>query len=487
MKINRISLKKITFSLGIMGLLLNPFIVFSQNQQLPEIGTAATSTLSQDQENEMGDFYIRLLRANTPLIYDPTLTAYINQLGNKLASHADSNNANFTFHLVKNDDINAFAFFGGHIVLHSALFRETNDENELASVVAHEIVHVTQRHLARAMEDEKRKAPLTWAGVLGGVLIGMSNPNAGMATVTGSMASSQQSRLTFTQSNEREADNIGVNILQKAGFDARGMNNFMQKMADNARFTSKPPEILLTHPLPDSRLADARSRLYQLPEQDRPSSEDYYFAKAKVLAIYAGNNPQNKTAFDTLAQGSVASQNAHSYGSALKLMDKNQFAKAYDILNPMYQASPTNLWFVDAMTDIDIGLGESQRAVTRIESLLKTPSLRSNHILQINLANAYLSQKQYAKANQLLFQIARQTPDDPNIWQLLAQSAAKIHNRSLELQARAENYALRSDLSGAITLLKQSLTYEQSKNDKARAQARINQLIALESRFKKFR
>lgn len=121
---------------------------------------------------------MRQLRGSAPLINDPLLVQYINGLGMRLVAHANSVRTPFHFYLINNDQINAFAFFGGNVVLHSALFRYSDNESELASVMAHEISHVTQRHLARAMEDQKRNAPLTWVGALGSILLAMASPQA---------------------------------------------------------------------------------------------------------------------------------------------------------------------------------------------------------------------------------------------------------------------------------------------------------------------
>ncbi|VFS64265.1 Putative Zn-dependent protease, contains TPR repeats [Kluyvera cryocrescens] len=140
----------------------------------------------------MGDYYVRQLRGSAPLINDPLLVQYINSLGMRLVSHAYSVRTPFHFYLINNDDINAFAFFGGNVVLHSALFRYSDTESQLASVMAHEISHVTQRHLARAMEDQKRNAPLTWVGALGSILLAMASPQAGMAALSGTLAGTQQ-------------------------------------------------------------------------------------------------------------------------------------------------------------------------------------------------------------------------------------------------------------------------------------------------------
>lgn len=215
---------------------------------LPDMGTSAGSTLSIGQEMQMGDFYVRQLRGSAPLINDPLLVQYINALGMRLVSHADSVKTPFHFFLINNDEINAFAFFGGNVVLHSALFRYADNESQLASVMAHEISHVTQRHLARAMEDQKRSAPLTWVGALGSILLAMASPQAGMAALTGTLAGTRQGMISFTQQNEQEADRIGIQVLQRAGFDPQAMPSFLEKLLDQARYSTRPPEILLTHP-----------------------------------------------------------------------------------------------------------------------------------------------------------------------------------------------------------------------------------------------
>lgn len=152
----------------------------------------------------MGDYYVRQLRGSAPLINDPLLTQYINSLGMRLVSHANSVKTPFHFFLINNDEINAFAFFGGNVVLHSALFRYSDNESQLASVMAHEISHVTQRHLARAMEDQQRSAPLTWVGALGSILLAMASPQAGMAALTGTLAGTRQGMISFTQQMNRK-------------------------------------------------------------------------------------------------------------------------------------------------------------------------------------------------------------------------------------------------------------------------------------------
>ncbi|MEC5342233.1 M48 family metallopeptidase [Brenneria populi] len=453
--------------------------------RLPEIGTTAGGTLSINQELAMGDFYVRQLRAGAPLINDPLLSGYINQLGNRLVKQADSVRTPFHFFLIRNDEINAFAFFGGNVVLHSALFRYADSESELASVLAHEISHVTQRHLARTMESQQKSAPLTWVGALGSILLAMANPQLGMAALSGTIAGSQQGLITFTQANEQEADRIGIQVLQRAGFDPQAMPNFLQKLADQSRYSSKPPEILLTHPLPESRLSDARNRANQMRSSPVQSSQDFLFAKVRTFGMYgSAERPLSDDLLHDWSKGNVREQLAAKYGEAIRFYQAKKYDDARRVLQPLLNSAPNNPWFLDLMTDIDLG---SQRAAQAIARLEKAAGVQTNPVLQLNLANAYIEGKQPAAASKILYRYTYAHADDPNGWDLLAQAAAAQGTRAEELSARAESLALTGNLDQSIRLLSNaSSLVKLGSLEQARYDARIDQLRQLQQRFRQY-
>lgn len=455
------------------------------HDQLPDIGTSAGGTLSIGQERAMGDFYVRQLRASAPLIHDPLLTQYINQLGNRLVASAYSVRMPFHFYLVRNDEINAFAFFGGNVVLHSALFRVSDNESQLASVLAHEISHVTQRHLARAMEDQQRQAPLTWVGTFGSILLAMVSPTMGMAALSSTLAGTQQGRISFTQSNEQEADRIGIQVLQRAGFDPQAMPAFLQKLSDQSRYASKPPEMLLTHPLPDNRLADARNRANQMPKHLIQSSQDYLMAKVRSLGMYSTEGALTDEQLNTYSQGNVREQLAAKYGHAILLYEAKKYDEARHILQPMLAQNPKNLWLLDLMVDIDIGQKRAAQAITRLEAANTAQS--NNVVLQLNLANAYVEGNQPAMASKMLNRYTFDHPNDPNGWELLAQASAAQGLRDEELAARAESLALTGKLDQAIGLLSNASSLQKLGSLKqARYDARIDQLRQLQQRFRQY-
>ena len=452
---------------------------------LPDMGTSAASTLSIGQEMQMGDYYVRQLRGSAPLINDPLLVQYINGLGMRLVAHANSVKTPFHFYLINNDEINAFAFFGGNVVLHSALFRYSDNESQLASVMAHEISHVTQRHLARAMEDQKRNAPLTWVGALGSILLAMASPQAGMAALTGTLAGTQQGMISFTRQNEEEADRIGIQVLQRSGFDPQAMPMFMGKLLDESRYSTRPPEMLLTHPLPESRLADARNRANQMRPVVVQSSADFYLAKARTLGMYT--NGDNKLGTDLLNawdKGNIRQQHAAQYGRALLAMESNNFDQARKTLQPLLSADPQNPWYLDLATDIDLGQKKTGDAINRLKNARE---LRTNPVLQLNLANALLQGGQPGEAATILNRYTFTYKEDGNGWDLLAQAEGALGNRDQELAARAESMALVGQLEQAISLLSSaSSQVKLGSLQQARYDARIDQLRELQARFRPY-
>ncbi|MCO6549706.1 MAG: M48 family metallopeptidase [Gilliamella sp.] len=475
--------KTIALVLSTSLLLQSTSIVYADNINLPDIGTAAATTLSIGQEMEMGDYYMRMLRASAPIINDPVLNQYINDLGKKLVSKSESVKTPFHFYIMKSEVLNAFAFFGGNVVIHSKLILDTDNESQLASVMSHEIGHVTQRHLARAMENQNRNSPYVWGATLGSLLLTLANPEAGMAAMTSTMAGSAQNMISFTQSNEQEADRVGLRTLAKAGFDPYASSEFLQKLADQSRFSSKAPEILLTHPLPNSRLTDIRNRSLQYSKKNVSPSLNYYLAKARLAILMAKNKNTAKLLVEDYKKlNNEQSKTAIIYANALadNLSGNNQKAKQQ--LQPLLDSDPNNIWYIDLMTDIDLALNNSSTAITRLQAALKKAP--NSSALQLNLANSYIKNKNYQQAVSLLHRYTFDHNDDSNGWELLVTAYGGLHARAKEMSARAELISLEGQFQQSIQLLQNAKN--QTKGDQtmiSKIDARINQLKQLQKRY----
>ncbi len=309
---------------------------------------------------------MRMLRASRPIINDPLLNEYVSSLGHRLVANASDVKTPFHFFLIRNKEINAFAFFGGYVALHTGLFLYAQNESELASVVAHEIAHITQRHLARAMEDQARKSPLTIAALIGSLMLAVAAPEAGIAAAQATTAASIQSRINYTRSNEQEADRIGIDTLARAGFNPKAMPVFFGRMLEQYRYASKPPEFLLTHPLPESRITESRARAQQYPSVMLPPSEPYHLARARIIARFSGLEPAAALDWFTRQEkkASLSVKPTLEYGKALVYLDTRKPEKAAAILDKLISAEPENRFFLDALTDLYVQKKNTQKLLT---------------------------------------------------------------------------------------------------------------------------
>ncbi len=458
--------------------------VSADTNDLPDIGTVAGATLSIDQEEQYGDAYMRILRSRQPIINDPVLNEYINTLGHRLVSHANDVKTPFTFFLIRNREINAFAFFGGHVALHSGLFLHTRTESELASVMAHEIAHVTQRHLARSMEAEAKRSPATIAALAGSLLLAIAAPEAGIAAITATTAGSVQSQINYTRANEKEADRFGIETLARSGFDPYAMPGFFGKLSAEYQYSSHPPAMLLTHPLPDSRITDSRARAQHYKHVNIPYAENYQLARARVVVRYAGID--DKAALDWLRRqrkkNDPVIQAACDYGTVLVYLDNKQYDKAAPILERLLKAEPQNNFYLDAASDLYIGQGKAKQSIQLLAQALKQSP--HNSVLTINYANALMADKQYQRAVQTLQRYTHNNPDDPNGWSILSQANNHVGNQQEEYAARAELFALKANWDQAIQYYtRASQLAKLGSLEQARYDARIDQLITQREQF----
>lgn len=445
--------------------------------KLPEIGMAAASTLSIEKEMEYGDAYMRMIRASMPVINDPLLTEYIQDLGHRLVANASDVRTPFNFFMIQNNDINAFAFFGGHVAVHSGLFLYAKNESELASVMAHEIAHITQRHLARSMEDQAKRSPATLAALIGSLMLAIAAPEAGIAAMHATTAASAQGQINYTRSNEKEADRIGIATLAKSNFDVQAMPRFFGRLADQYRYASKPPPMLLTHPLPESRISDSRSRASQYPTKTVATSERYQLAQARIVARYAGlDNDAAQGWFDhELKSSDPTRRNALNYGKALAFIDAGKYQQAHTLLDRLLAKEPNNRFYIDSATDLDLHQKHYDKAIKRLDVALN--NYPDQKVLRLNLANALQEAGRNSDSIPILTRYTYDYPNDTNGWHLLAKAQAADGRRDAELAARAELLALRGAWEKAIQMyIQASQLVEINSLDQARYDARIDQL-----------
>ena len=457
----------------------------NNKNKLPDIGISGFSVLSLDKERQIGDAMMRQLRASQPLIQDPVLTEYINDLGNQLVKNAHDVNYAFKFFLINKNELNAFAFFGGHVGIHSGLLTTSDNESELASVLAHEISHVTQRHLARRLESQSQSQNLTMAGMISGILLALVNPTVGMAALSASMAAAQQASLNYTRGNEKEADRVGIALLANSNFDPQGAPSFFNKMSEKYRYASKPPAMLLTHPLPESRITDARQRAQNYPPKQLPQSLNFELAKARIQARYQGDAEVNIYNFkQQLRKQSYVLKAGAEYGLALSYFEYGEFEHAKKILESLKKTDKNNLFYIDALTDVYLALEAYDQALTMLAGLnLLMPN---NQVISLNYGNALLSAGHYDQAIAVLQDFLLVNPENFIAYDLLTTVYKKHKKKGLMHITKAEVFALLGAYKKAVDELQTSydLVEDQPLLQK-RIKARILQFQEQENKLKR--
>lgn len=449
----------------------------AQQTRLPEIGTAGGSVMSIEREQAVGDMYMRQIRASAPIVGDPVLEAYLHDVGSRLVRNASDVRFPFKFFWVNQEQINAFAFFGGHIGINTGLIAETRTESELASVIAHEIAHVSQRHIVRNMEAMERSSSLSIVSLLGAILVGIANPEAGIAAAQASVAGMQQRRINYTRLFEQEADRIGLSILTNTGFDPMGAPDFFGRLAEKYRYVSKPPEMLLTHPLSESRIADTRLRAEQL-RQNRDLNRDesqFWLAKYRVLVRHL-RKYNDEAARRDMNSNNPAIAKAARYGLAIALLDNDQAQAAERTLAPLYQSEPLNTFYLDVQTDILL----AQQRYDEVMSMLAYAYQRmpNEQTVTLNYANAAIKAGEPKLAIQLLREFLVRNSDSTLAYSLMIDAHRSLGNTSGLHEANAELMALYGQFDRAIDHLHNAHTHNDNRLEQRRIQARIEQLMA---------
>jgi predicted Zn-dependent protease len=457
----------------------------TNKNKLPEIGSAGVSVLSIEKERQIGGEMMRHIRASQPILNDPVLTEYINDLGNRMVRNAKDVNYSFEFFIIRNQELNAFAFFGGHIAIHSGLITTASTESELASVVAHEISHVTQRHLARRLESQNKSQPLTMAAMVSSVLLTLINPSVGMAALSTTMAASQQASINYTRGNEQEADRVGIALLANSGFNPQGAPDFFTTMSEKYRYKSKPPAMLLTHPLPESRIADARIRAHNYSPQPLAPSLQFELAKARIIARYQGEAKDNIINFQqTLDTKRYAIEAATQYGLALSHYENKSYQIAIKQLEALLHDDNRNLFYVDALADAYIAVKAFDKAIVMLSELnLLMPN---NQVVTLNYANVLNEAEQHKKAEILLQNFLVLSPKNFIANDLLTEVYRKQDKIALMHAIKAEVYALLGAYPKAVDELQTAYNFvEENPLLQKRMKGRILQLQEQQEKLKR--
>jgi predicted Zn-dependent protease len=445
---------------------------------LPELGDAAQSSFTALEERRLGEEVIREIRADRSYYDDVEATDYINALGQRLVSRGSDSRQDFEFFLINERSINAFALPGGFVGVHTGLILAAQSESELASVVAHEIAHVTQRHIARIISQQKQSAVMSLAALAVAILAARSSPDVASAASAFGQAGAIQNLLNFTRDHEREADRVGLQILEGAGYDPRSMAMFFERLQRATRIydIGGAPSYLRTHPVTYERIADIQNRLERLPYRQITDSTDFQLVRAKLRADT--DTPAEARAFfeQSLTERRFLSEAASRYGLAISLVRQKDYSharKEYEALRRTAGAHP----MVESLgCRIKAAAGETEGALTCYRDALRA---YSNHrALTYDYAELLLQAGRAEPALVVISQRLQFFSEEPKLYLLQGRAYALQGKAMAQHRATGEAYARMGNVRGAI---------EQMQIALRSGDGDFYQLSAVEARLKDLR
>lgn len=446
----------------------------------------ATFSVNAAQEYALGRQFLRELRASTPVLSDPLINNYLENLSYKLAFAAQSKHQQLQLVLLPDRNINAFAVMGGVIGVNAGLLLYADNEAEVAAVLAHELAHIDQHHYARASQAQSGDSWLYLAAILASIaLSSASDSDAGLALGLSTQAALIDKQLSYSRLHEREADHLGMQTLLAAGFNPQAMADFFVKMDKQVRALGFMPEFLLTHPLSQERIADSTLRARQLPQTGTLTSLDYQLIRTRLLAII---NPKDRAKISALQQQLQDNPDNQVARLALTflLLNSEDYEAARQQVKKLRQQWPQRIDYVIAEADIELADNQDQTALKLLQqALLLNPN---NDALRFYAANAAIKNKQYEQALIWLKPLSYERPEDPYVWQKLTEVYQAQKDGLNLLRARAEYSFLLGDIEKALKDLEQAQRLAQENYPLlAKIISRKQNLLEIKANSKKLR
>jgi len=433
---------------------------------LPDLGDISQEIISPQMERQIGEQSMFQIRSSNSYMDDPEISDYLNQLGARLVANSPEPSQPFEFFAIDDNAINAFALPGGFVGVNTGLIQLAQTESELASVLSHEISHVTQHHYARMVSGTRYDSLAALATIAVAILAARNSPQAATAGIVGAQAGTMQRQLNFTRTHESEADRIGLDILEKSGFDTRAMPAFFERMQKATQLVEgNTPSYLRTHPVTHERIADVDGRVQQIPYHLVPDSLDYQLMRSRLTARQ--KTPKGEKKFGNPI--------AHRYGLVLALLRNNQPQRAEQEFAILHKQAPLNATIETLAGQIKRLDKQDKEVIAFYRTALK--NFPQHHALIYDYAEVLLQDQRYAEALKLLDEQVSRDGNDPKLYELQARSYAALGRHQEEHHMLSYVYILHGDLFGAIDQLQLA---KQSGSD-------YYQLSTIETELKQYR
>ena len=430
----------------LLAILFSPALAVDDS--LPDIGSPADTVLSKEQEQIIGRSIYKSLRNAGQVVKDPEIQEYIQSVGQRVAANAQNGDFKFNFFVIDEPTINAFALPGGYIGVHSGLLLATKTESELAGVLAHEISHVTQRHISRAIYANKRAGILNMAAMLGAILLGAVTGEADVIAggVAGAQSMAIQQQINFTRENEYEADRVGVGLLLASGFDPYGMPDFFETLArQTGTLGYQAPEFLRTHPVTVNRIAETRSRLSGISAVEVQDSTGYNLTRARIRLMISSTPEKALAHFRAnLNKPDDTGHIGAEYGIAMALAELGRYEESKQTFAALMENNEGIIHFHTGYAAAQTATGDKKGALRTLKDA--NDLFPRNVPLTIRYAEALMQNHNNKEAHRILLDLYNQVPPSAEQVRQIALAANAAGDTADAHYYMAEYHLLSGDL-----------------------------------------
>jgi predicted Zn-dependent protease len=442
---------------------------------LPELGDYSSSKISESDEVLIGRQILFQVNQSDSIIRDIEISDYLDLLGKRLINASTDPAKKIEFFIVSDPSINAFAMLGGVIGVHSGLFLASNTESELASVISHEIAHINQKHISRFLLQQERTSYQSTFIMAVALLLARSNPQLASTAMAGASAGSVQGALDFTRENEKEADRVGIQTLNNAGFDVRGARDFFTTLKQANQFSGgAAPAFLQTHPITSNRINDIEDRLKDFPYKQRVDNQTFHYVKGKLKALLDNKEDTKNILEENIKNKIYINEGGERFALAYIYLIDNEFIKSYEQMQWLFDNEQSNPMLSQLYINYLIKINKVTEAKKIYEQNLNF--FPSNRSFIYGLADLYLETQDSEKAIKLLKENEQKFSQDPILYKLFAKGYANQGKKLLQYENLAEAAYYNFNLQEAI--IRMDLAIKANDGDfyqKSRVESRLKQ------------
>jgi predicted Zn-dependent protease len=437
----------------------------------------SANAITVKEEEEIGREFIKVIKRRYHIIADPFISQYIEKVGHRLLKDFPPQYLNYHFYVVRQEVYNAFAGPGAHVFINSGLFEAMDSEEELVGILSHEISHVSCRHISQKIERSSKMQMATLAGIAAGILLGVGGAgSAAQAVTVSTMAAGQSLSLAYSRDDERQADEVGLKYMEKAGYNAEGLMLMLKKIRSKQWYGDEIPTYLTTHPAANERIVYLGRHLKKESAGDLPAStsgnNDFKKAHMRILALYGNRENAVSTFQKMLAEDATSYLGNHGMGLVLVRGSNRKDAQHY--LKKALERQAFDPFLLTDLGHVYYHNGEFESAFNTLESALGLDAENKKGWLLLGRTQVELGKLEAATGT--FHQLITAHPDFSSAYYYLGDAYHRLNRSAPEHYYLGMSYKIQGDYKKALFNLKRAKTDAKEAEIKEKIDAAVKEI-----------